>query len=77
MELVKTNEKWDRSFNSEGEESGNRLESVQFNIKDDEGNSIGNAYVNQGNGNANLSIYGYSTVEEGVEKLKELLGVSE
>lgn len=77
MILKKTSEKWNRSFDAEGEESGSTLESAQFDIKDDEGNYIGNASVNQGSASVNLSIYGYSTVEEGVEKLKELLGVTE
>lgn len=77
MELVKTNERWDRSFDAEGAESGNSLQSAQFNVKDDEGNIIGNAYVNQGNASVNLNIYNFGSVEEGVEKLKELLGVSE
>lgn len=87
MELKKTNEKWDRSFNAEGAESGNKLESVQFNIKDDDGNSIGNANINQYNGNANINIpnaghadvniNGYSSIEQGIETLKAVLGISD
>lgn len=77
MKLLKTSERWTRSFDTEGVESGNLLESVQFDIKDNEGNSIGNAYVNQGNASVNLNIYNFGTVQEGIEKLKELLGVAE
>lgn len=77
MRLVKTNENWRRSFDSEGVETGSTLESAQFDIKDNDGNPVGNASVNQGNASVNINIYNFGTVQEGVEKLKELLGVTE
>lgn len=77
MILLKKNEKWNRSFDAEGEESVSTLESAQFDIKDDEGNVIGNASVSQGNANVNLNIYNFGTVQEGIDNLKELLGVTE
>ena len=77
MKLVKTNENWRRTFDMEGVETGSTLESAQFDIKDDAGNAIGNAYVNQGNASVNVNIYNFGTVEEGIEKLKKLLGVTE
>ena len=87
MKLVKTNERWERSFDAEGAESGNKLESVQFNVTDTEGNIIGGASVRQYDGNANVSfpdggsaninVNGYSTIEKGVEMLKSVMGISE
>lgn len=77
MKLLKTNENWRRSFDAEGVETGSTLESAQFDIKDDDGNNIGNAHVNQGSASVNLNIYNFGSVQEGVEKLKELLGISE
>lgn len=77
MILLKTNERWDRSFDAEGAESGNSLQSAQFNVKDDEGNNIGNAHVNQGSASVNLNIYNFGSVEEGIVKLRELLGVND
>lgn len=77
MELKKTNEKWDRTFNENGEDT-NTLESVQFNVLDGDGNVIGNANV--GNGYANVNIHNigsFNGVTEGVAKIKELLGISE
>ena len=87
MKLVKTNERWERSFDAEGVESGNKLESVQFNVTDAEGNVIGNARVGQYEGNANINfsdgasanvnVNGFSTIEKGVELLKSVMGISE
>ena len=86
MKLVKTNERWDRPFEN-GEEGASKLESVQFNVTDNEGNVIGNAHVGQYNGNANINfpdggnasvgVSGYPTIEKGEETLKAVLGISE
>ena len=86
MKLLKTNERWDRPFeNVEAAES--TLESVQYEVRDDEGNVIGNANINQYNGSAsvnfpnggsaNINANGYSTIEKGVEMLKTVMGISE
>lgn len=85
MKLEKTNERWDRPFEN-GQEGSSKLESVQFNVKDDEGNLIGSANISQYNGSAsinfpeggaNVSVNGYSTIEKGVEMLKSVMGISE
>lgn len=85
MKLVKTNERWDKPFN-DGVESESRLESVQYNVTDNDGNTIGNANISQGNaganvnlGNtsANINLYGFSTIEEGEAKLKALFGITD
>ncbi|MDE5887386.1 MAG: hypothetical protein K2H46_07360 [Muribaculaceae bacterium] len=86
MKLVKTNERWDRPFEN-GQEGSSKLESVQFNVKDDEGNIIGSANVSKWNGNANINfpdggsarveVNSYSTIEKGVEILKSVMGISE
>ncbi|MBD5332191.1 MAG: hypothetical protein HDR97_00360 [Bacteroides sp.] len=75
MKLVKTNESWSRSFDSNGEEANNRLDLVQFNIVDDNGTTVGNASVWQGNASVNINLSGFSTIEEGEAKLKELFGI--
>lgn len=79
MELRKTNERWNRSFDTEGAESGNLLESAQFNIVGSDGSQAGYANVNQGNadmsyGGVYININGFGTVEEGIAKIKELFG---
>lgn len=77
MELKKTSENWNRTFDNEGSET-NTLENAQFNVLDGEGNVIGNANV--GNGYANVNIHNigsFTGVTEGIEKLKELFGISE
>lgn len=87
MKLVKTNERWDRPFDANGEAAESRIESVQYEVRDDEGNSIGTANLNQWNGNANITIpnvghadinvNGYSSIEQGEETLKAVLGIAE
>lgn len=86
MRLEKTNERWDRPFEN-GEAAESKIESVQFNVKDDEGNIIGSANIGQWNGsasinlpevgNARVEVNGYSTIEKGVEMLKSVMGISE
>lgn len=86
MKLVKTNERWNRPFEN-GEEGASKLDSVQFNVKDDEGNTIGNANVDResgsasisfpAGGNASVSVSGYPLIEKGVEMLKAVLGITE
>lgn len=85
MKLVKTNERWDRPFNN-GVVSESRLESVQYNVTDNDGNSIGNANISLGNASANvnlggtsanISLYGFSSIEEGEAKMKELFGITD
>lgn len=87
MKLVKTNERWDRPFDANGEAADSKLESMQFNVEDDDGNVIGTANINQWNGNANIdipnvghadvSVNGYSSIEKGVETLEAVLGITE
>lgn len=79
MKLVKTNERWNRTFDTEGTESGNRLESVQFNIVDADDNQAGYVNVYEGHAdmgyeNLNININGFGSVEEGIAKIKEMFG---
>ena len=86
MELVKTNERWDRPFEN-GEAAESKIESVQYEVRDDEGNVIGSANLNQWTGTVNVTIpevghaditvNGYSSIEKGEETLKAVLGISE
>ncbi len=73
MELRKQSENINRSYNAEGEMT-ERIDSVQYEIVDDKGNSVGNASIGNGYANANLNISGFSTIEEGERKLGELFG---
>ena len=54
-----------------------RIESSRYEIRDSDGNRLGSAHINTNNASVSLEIYGFSTVEEGVERLKELLGIEE
>lgn len=82
MKLKKTNERWNRSFDAEGEEAGNRLESAQFTITDSDGNQTGHVNVGQGNANMvfdglDISINGFGTVENGIVRIKELFSFTD
>ncbi len=76
MELRKTNENINRSFNEQGE-SEDRVESANYAIVDADGNTIGSANISNGNLNANINIYGFSSIAEGEEKLMGVLGAGE
>lgn len=85
MKLVKTNERVDRPFDANGDALESRLESIMYNVLDDEGNVIGNANINQYNGNANInipdmghadvSVNSYGSFENGEALLKMMLGI--
>lgn len=70
MQLRKTNEKVNRTFN-EGQQTEN-IESIQFQIVDDAGKAVGNASIGETWGNASLNISGFTTIEEGKTKLLAL-----
>ena len=53
------------------------IESIRFNVLDNDGNSLGNAKVDLGNANLNINVYGFNSVEEGVAKLKEAVGITD
>ncbi len=53
------------------------LESVNYNVENGQGESIGDATVNNGEARLTLRIYNYNSVEEGVAKLMETLGIAE
>lgn len=78
MKLVITNQQWTRTFSAEGVESGNRLDSVQYNLVDDDNNVIGNATVYATNANVNIyGLGGFNTIDEGVEKLKGIFNITD
>lgn len=74
MELKKTNDRINRSYDEEGQGT-DCVESANFNIVDADGNIVGNANISNGYGNANISINGFNTIEDGVAKLKDLLNI--
>lgn len=76
MNFEKTNESWDRTF-VEGHAADNVLKSVSFNVKNADGEVIGEAHVNNSQARLNLNIYGFNSVEEGVAKLKETVGITD
>lgn len=78
MKLVKENETWSRSFGPNGSESSEQLTGRQFLVVDNDGRVVGNATVNQTNAYVNIhNLSGFSTVEEGEAKLKELFGITD
>lgn len=76
MKLRKTNESITRSYDAEGN-SQERVDNVSFEVLDGDNNSIGNAYVNTGNATLNINVYGFSTMEAGIAKLKEAAGIAD
>lgn len=76
MELRKTNDRINRSYNEEGQGT-DRVEEANYNIIDDEGNHLGSANISNGYGNVNLNINGFATIAEGEAKLKEIFNITE
>ena len=78
MKLVKENETWSRSFGPNGSESSEQLTGRQFLVVDNDGRVVGNATVNQTNAYVNIhSLTGFTSIEEGEAKLKELFGITD
>lgn len=76
MELKKQSENINRSYNAEGEMT-ERIDSVQYNIIDADGNTVGNATVGNGYANASLNFSGFSGIAEGEAKLADMLGIAD
>ena len=76
MELRKTNESVTRSYDAEGNAT-DRVDHINYEVRDSDGNVIGSAYVNGGEAALNLRLYGFGSVEEGEAKLKDAVGITE
>ena len=76
MELKKSRENINRTFDSDGA-SAESIESVQYNVIDSEGKTIGNATVWQSTLSVNFNISGFSSIAEGEARLREALGATE
>lgn len=73
MELKKQSENVNRSYDNDGN-AKERIDSIQYNILDPEGNTIGSANIGNGYANANINLSGFSTIAEGEERMKALFG---
>ena len=76
MELRKTNESVTRSYDAEGKAT-ERVDHINYEVRDNDGNVIGSAYVNGGDAGLSINLYGFDTVKDGEEKLKETIGITE
>lgn len=74
MELKLQSETINRSRNAEGKVI-ERIDSVQYDIIDAGGNTVGNAAIGNGNGYANLNLSGFSSIAEGKAMLADMLGI--
>lgn len=74
MRLRKTSESVNRSFSAEGE-SSERIDSISYEILDNDGNVVGNANIGNGYGNASINIGGFSSLAEGEDRLREAFGM--
>lgn len=74
MELIKTNESVTRSYDADGNAT-DRVDSINYEVRDNDGNAIGNAHVNNGDASFNINLYGFSSIEEGDARLRETLGI--
>ena len=75
MELKKTSKTFTTTFDQEGNDT-TRIDSVQYNIVDADGATVGSATVGNGYANANLNFSGFSGIEEGEAKLADILGIA-
>lgn len=71
MELKKQSENLNRAYDLEGNVT-ERIDSVQYDILNNEGNVIGNANVYSGGLNASFNLSGFSTIEDGERQLAEI-----
>lgn len=75
MQLKKSSENVNRSFDNEGNVSEN-IDRIQYQILDDNDNVVGNANIGTGYANANFNLSGFSSIDEGERKLSELFGIT-
>ena len=76
MDFIKTNETFTRTYNEAGE-AAERKDTAQFRLIDPDGQPIGEAHINTSSANININISGFNTIDEGLEKIKTLFGVTE
>lgn len=77
MEVKKTNESVNRQFDAAGNSEDN-ITSVRYEINDDDGQRIGEATVYPTHMIINIpDVYGFNSIDEGVDRLKSFFGVSE
>ena len=77
MELRKTSENVNRTFDAEGNPE-ERVESASFEIRDDGGETIGHATVWPTHMSVSIpEIYGFDGIAGGEARLKEMFGISE
>lgn len=68
MELKKTNESIVRTF-ADAENATESIQSVQYEILNAEGATIGNAYVYPNSASLNISLSGFNGIDEGAAKI--------
>lgn len=73
MKLRKTSENVNRTFSIDGQ-AAERIDSILYEIINADGQSLGSAQVGQGWASASISISGFTTIEEGKQKIEQILG---
>lgn len=73
MELKKQSWNTHHEIAPNGSEN-ERIDSINYNILDTDGNVIGSANIGNGYGYANFNLSGFATIEEGEEKMQALFG---
>lgn len=76
MQLRKTSENINRTYNPKGE-AAERVDSIQYDIVDAGGAAIGSAQAGHGWANASVSLGGLSSIEEAEAKLAAIFGIEE
>lgn len=71
MQLKKQSESVSRTFAKDGS-AKERIETVQYEVTDNDGNLIGGASVYSGGASVSVSLSGFATIEEGVERVEAL-----
>lgn len=74
MELRKTSENINRSYNAEGQAT-ERVDNIQYEIVGDDGQAVGTASIGQGWASAIINASGFASIEEGEQKIKQILGI--
>lgn len=76
MKIKKTSESIDRQYDAAGQAT-DRVGSANYTITDDDGVNIGNASIWSASANVNIAVSGFSTIEEGEEKIKAMLSIQD
>lgn len=71
MELKKQSESVSRIYQKDGS-AKERIDTVQYSVTDEDGNTVGGASVYSGGASVSITLSGFGSIDEGVERVEAL-----